>query len=45
MKIKKIEKEYIKKLFLLKKYNQYYYDKSKPLVSDKIFKKVKSLFN
>ena len=31
---KKIENQYNKKISLIKKYNQYYYDKSKPLVSD-----------
>jgi len=31
---KKIENQYNKKISLIKKYNQHYYDKSKPLVSD-----------
>ena len=31
---KKIENQYQKKISLIKKYNQYYYDKSKPLVTD-----------
>ena len=32
---KEIEKQYKKKIELIKKYNKFYYDKSNPLVSDK----------
>jgi len=42
MKSKLIEKIYNKKIKLLKKYNEYYFDKSKPLVSDKAYDKLKS---
>ena len=38
----KIENQYKKKIILLKKYNQYYYDKSNPLVSDRIYDDLKN---
>ena len=41
MKSKLIEKSYKKKIKLLKKYNEYYFDKSKPLVSDSVYDKLK----
>ena len=31
---KELENEYLKKIELLQKYNKYYYDKNKPIVSD-----------
>ena len=34
---KEAEIEYLKKINLLQKYNKYYYDKDKPIVSDQIF--------
>ena len=34
---KKAEIEYLKKINLFQKYNRYYYDKNKPIVSDQIF--------
>ena len=34
---KDLEIEYLKKIELLQKYNKYYYDKNKPIVSDQIF--------
>ncbi len=34
---KELEKNYKKKLNLIKKYNQYYFDKSKPIVSDQVY--------
>ena len=37
----KVEKEYKKKIKLFKTYNQYYYDKSSPLVSDQIYDQLK----
>ena len=36
---KKIIKEYKEKINLLKNYNEFYYEKSKPIVSDKDYKK------
>ena len=42
MKTKSIEKEYKKKIKLFKKYNEYYFDKSKPLVPDYIYDKLKN---
>ena len=33
----RIEIEYLKKIDLIKKYNKYYYDKDKPIVSDQEF--------
>ena len=38
----KIKKDYSKKLKLFDKYNQYYYDKSQPLVTDQLFDKLKN---
>jgi DNA ligase (NAD+) len=37
----KIKKNYSKKIKLFEKYNQYYYDKSKPLVIDQVFDSLK----
>jgi len=34
---KNIEIKYLKKIDLIQKYNKYYYDKNKPIVSDQIF--------
>ena len=34
---KDAENEYLKKINLVQKYNKYYYDKNKPIVSDQIF--------
>ena len=34
---KEVEIEYLKKINLVQKYNKYYYDKDKPIVSDQIF--------
>ena len=34
---KEVEIEYLKKIDLVQKYNKYYYDKDKPIVSDQIF--------
>ena len=42
MKTKSIEKEYKKKIKLFKKYNEYYFNKSKPLVPDYIYDKLKN---
>ena len=38
---KEIQKLYQKKIKLLNKYNQYYYDKNKPLVDDKNYDDLK----
>jgi len=38
---KELEKNYKKKLNLIKKYNQYYFDKSKPIVSDQVYDNLK----
>ncbi len=38
---KRIQKLYNKKIQLIKKYNEYYFEKSKPLVSDKEYDEVK----
>ena len=38
---KKIKTLYQKKIKLLNKYNQYYYDKNKPLVDDKNYDELK----
>ena len=41
-----IKKNYLKKIKLLKKYNKFYYDKSKPLISDKEYDELKQdIFN
>ena len=41
-----IKKNYLKKIKLLKKYNKFYYDKSKPLISDKEYDELKKdIFN
>ena len=37
-----IKKNYLKKIKLLKKYNKFYYDKSKPLISDKEYDELNS---
>jgi len=37
MKKKQIEDKYNNYINLFKKYNEYYYNKNKPIVSDKIF--------
>ena len=37
MRDKDIENEYLKKIDLAQKYNKYYYDKNKPIVTDQIF--------
>jgi len=34
MRDKDIENEYLKKIDLAQKYNKYYYDKNKPIVTD-----------
>ena len=34
---KNVEIEYLKKIELIQKYNKYYYDKDKPIVTDQIF--------
>ncbi len=41
MNTKKIQKLYHKKILLFKKYNEYYFEKSKPLVSDKEYDDIK----
>ena len=41
MKKKQIEDKYNDYIDLFKKYNQYYYNNSKPLVSDKVFDDLK----
>ncbi len=38
---KQLEKNYKKKLNLIKKYNQYYFDKSEPIVSDQVYDDLK----
>jgi DNA ligase (NAD+) len=42
MDTKKIKKKYIAKIKLFKKYNEYYYDKSSPILSDKKYDDFKS---
>ena len=37
MKNNSIKKSYLKKIDLIQKYNNYYYDKDKPIISDQIF--------
>jgi len=37
-----IKKLYLKKIKLLKRYNLYYYDKSKPLISDQLYDELKN---
>jgi DNA ligase (NAD+) len=37
-----IELEYLGKINLVKKYNKYYYDKNKPIISDREFDLLKS---
>ncbi len=37
----KIKKVYLKKIKLFEKYNRYYYDQSKPIVSDQVFDSLK----
>ena len=41
MSIESIKKEYLKKIKLVKKYNQLYYDESRPEISDSQFDKLK----
>ena len=38
---KNIKNKYLKKLKLIKDYNKYYYEKSKPLVDDQIYDNLK----
>ena len=38
---KEIQKQYKEKIKLLNRYNQYYYDKNKPLVNDKNYDELK----
>ena len=38
---KEIKKQYKEKIKLLNRYNQYYYDKNKPLVNDKNYDELK----
>jgi DNA ligase (NAD+) len=38
---KEIEEKYLKKIELLQKHNEYYYDKSSPIISDKDYDKLK----
>ena len=42
---KQLEKNYKKKLNLIKKYNQYYFDKSEPIVSDQVYDDLKKDLN
>ena len=37
----KIKKEYLKKIKLIKKYNERYYDKNSPVISDSDYDKLK----
>ena len=41
MNIKKIQKDYNKKIKLITKLNKFYYEKSKPLVSDSEYDELK----
>ena len=41
MKNEKVKKDYLKKISLLQKYNQFYYDKNKSLISDQEFDLIK----
>jgi DNA ligase (NAD+) len=41
MKSEKVKKDYLKKISLLQKYNEFYYDKNKPLVSDQDYDLIK----
>ncbi len=41
MKNEKVKKDYLKKVSLLQKYNQFYYDKNKSLISDQEFDLIK----
>ncbi len=43
MKKKEIQKKYIDKIKLLNKYNDSYYDKSKPIVSDQVYDNLKKV--
>ena len=38
---KEIQRKYFHKLKLINKYNDYYYDKSKPIVSDQVYDNLK----
>ena len=42
MKKKEIQTEYKKKLRLIQKFNKFYFDKSKPIVSDKEYDDLKN---
>ena len=37
----KVKKDYLKKIKIIKKYNKYYYDRSKPVVSDEEYDRLK----
>ena len=37
----KVQEDYLQKIKLINKYNKYYYAKSKPLVDDSIYDKIK----
>jgi len=39
---KEIKLQYLKKIELIKKYNDHYYDKSNPLVTDQAYDKLKN---
>ena len=39
---KEIKKQYLEKISLVKKYDKYYYDNSKPLVNDVIYDELKN---
>ena len=41
---KKIKNQYRKKIKLINNYNEFYYDKSKPLVSDQNYDELKKIF-
>ena len=41
---KEIQKEYNKKIKLFNDYSKYYYDNSSPIVSDKEFDELKTIF-
>ena len=37
----KVKKDYLKKIKIIKKYNKYYYDRSKPVVNDEEYDRLK----